>query len=135
MPSYTVIEIDVEDAVTGTPFRFGSEDDFSVIEGQFTVATDMVTWRQGDPLIDPFGLSDITIKFYRDRDGLDEILPADTDYTVGGETLDNLVSKDRFNDNLDGTGSFRVLVDARMIDVVVDRLVYLFYEVDQPAPP
>ena len=119
----------------GTPFEFGSEDAFRVIEGQVTVATDMVTWRQGDPVIDPFGLSDITIEFYRDMDGLDRIVSTDTDFDVGGEALDTIVSMDRFTDNLDGTGNFRVLVDARMIDVLAKRLVYMFYVVDQPAFP
>ena len=111
-----------------------NESDVSVQRGGNS-ATITVNWGQGNPEIADFDLSNISAFYYSDSAGTDSILATDSDYSIGDETLETIISLENFVDNGDGTGSVDIEVDPSGItesELSMARDVYVRLGVNQP---
>ena len=115
-------------------FDFTMEHDFNVVRGHDAV-TGIIGWKQGSPKIENFGVDDISLLFYADKARADEISSGDSRFSIGDETLAEIVTLEDFVDNSDGTGSVTVRIDPRDItasELMADRKVYVALRVSQP---
>ena len=115
-------------------FDFTMERDFNVVRGHDAV-TGIIGWKQGSPKIENFGVDDISLLFYADKARADEISSGDSRFSIGDETLAEIVTLEDFVDNSDGTGSVTVRIDPRDItasELMADRKVYVALRVSQP---
>ena len=116
------------------PFQWSSEDNVTVLRGGQAM-TDVVTWRQGIPEIDNFGIDDISIVFFNDTEQQDEISTGDTRFSIGDEQLDEIITKEDFVDNGDGSGSVTIRIDPSDItatELMAQRELYIALQVNQP---
>ena len=115
-------------------FDFTMERDFNVVRGHDAV-TGIIGWKQGSPKIENFGVDDISLLFYADKARADDISSGDSRFSIGDETLAEIVTLEDFVDNSDGTGSVTVRIDPRDItasELMADRKVYVALRVSQP---
>ena len=115
-------------------FDFSGERDVSVLRGGAAVVV-AVDWEQGSPEISDFSIDDIRIQFYADSAKSIEITDLDNAFSIGDETLAEIVRLENFVDSGDGTGSVDVRVDpsgitAQELDMV--RHIYFDLAVMQP---
>ena len=115
-------------------FDFTMERDFNVVRGHDAV-TGIIGWKQGSPKIENFGVDDISLLFYADKARADDISSGDSRFSIGDETLAEIITLEDFVDNSDGTGSVTVRIDPRDItasELMADRKVYVVLRVSQP---
>lgn len=94
-----------------------------------------IGWAQGTPVISAFGIGDISILFFQDSAGTNRINSGDANYTIGDQTLADIITLGNFVDNGDDTGSVDLEVDPSGIEpseLDAMRNVYVVLEVDQP---
>ena len=115
-------------------FEWSSEDDVTVLRGGQAM-TDVVLWQQGTPEIINFGISDISIVFFNDTEQQDEISIGDTQFSIGDERLDEIITLENFVDNGDGSGSVTIRIDPSDItatELMAQRELYIALQVNQP---
>ena len=91
-------------------FTWSSEDDLDAVRGSSSV-TDTVRWTMGANVIEDFGIDDINIGYYRDREATDRIQTTDEDFMIGDESLAEIITLSNFVDDLDGSGTVDVTLD------------------------
>ena len=117
-------------------FDWINEDDFMALRGGSTV-TRTIDWVQGNPEIPSFDINDISILYFSDSAGNNAINSGDSDYSIGDQTLAQIITLTNFVDNGDGTGSVDVQVNPSGIDsseLTALRNVYIRLRVSQPDP-
>ena len=107
-------------------FTWSSEDDLDVYIGG-NYAIDTVVWEMGAAIIQNFGLDDINIGFYRDREATDKIQTTDDDYMIGDESLAEIITLENFVDELGGSGTVDVKLNPSGITVQELMTDYEFY--------
>ena len=115
-------------------FDWTNEGALSVTGGGASVSR-TIEWAQGTPVISGFGISAISLLFYQEAVGTNRINSGDTNYTIGDQTLADIITLGNFVDNGDGTGSVDLQVDPSGIEpseLDAMRNVYVVLEVDQP---
>ena len=116
-------------------FDFTMERGFTVYPGE-TSSTGTIGWTQGNPVIESFDVDDITIMFFGDFDLTDPIGTGDERYSIGDETLAEIITLENFVDNDDNTGTVDIRVDPSGItaeELMTSKSVYVTLQVTQPS--
>ena len=118
-------ERDLEVSVTNK-FDWTMEENVAVVRGGDVVVF-TIGWEQGDTEIEDFGLDNIEILFFSDEAKTLSIEDGDSEFSIGDEDLDDIITLENFVDNGDDTGSVDVRVDPSGItamELMTERNVY-----------
>ena len=121
---------------SGEIFEWSDEDHLTVYAGH-DGERDVIEWEHGDIPIEPFEISHIKIRFYRDADATDEILSTDEDYYIGDQSLDEIITLDNLVEHGDGSGAVELVLDSTgitMEELMGQRQIHIVLEVDDPSP-
>ena len=113
-------------SVVTESFNWTMEEDVAVVRGG-TAAVFTIGWEQGDTEIENFGLDNIEILFFSDEAKTLSIEGGVSEFSIGDEDLDDIITLENFVDNDDGTGSVDVRVDPSGItamELMTERNVY-----------